>query len=191
MEKVVIMGSGPAGLTAAVYCARANLTPVVIAGDLPGGQLTQTTEVENYPGFPDGVLGFDLMQAMQRQAERFRITCAERHGIGGGTSSQADRTGSSLAGGDTVETRSLVIATGARQRWLDIPSEAALKTKGVSSCATCDGAFFPGVPIVVVGGGDSAVEEALFLTRFASKVYVVHRRDQLRGVQDHAGAGIP
>ena len=191
MEKLTIVGSGPAGLTASIYAARADLEPLVLAGDLPGGQLTQTTEVENYPGFPEGILGFDLMQALQKQAERFgarvRFEVVTKAELKTGGPHRL-----TLSGGDAVEPPGLIVATGARPRWIGLPSEEALKNKGVSACATCDGAFFRGVPIVVVGGGDSALEEAMFLTRFGSRVYLVHRRDQLRAskiMQDRALGG--
>ena len=179
METLVIIGTGPAGLTAALYAARGSMNPLVLAGNLPGGQLTQTTEVENFPGFPTGIQGFDLMEAFQKQAERFgaRLRNAIVTGVAlvpGGPQRLT------LGDGSVLETRALIIATGARPRWLGLESETALRNKGVSSCATCDGAFFRGVPIVVVGGGDSALEEALFLTHFGSRVLVVHRRDELR-----------
>lgn len=179
-ETLVIVGTGPAGLTAAVYAARANINPLLIDGILPGGQLTQTTEVENYPGFPEGISGFLLMQNMRQQAERFGTrflsdTVEKSELTNGGPQVLT------LGSGEQLETQTLIIATGARPRWLGVPGEDELKNKGVSACATCDGAFFRGVPIAVIGGGDSALEEALFLTRFGSKVYVVHRRNQLRG----------
>lgn len=179
MENIVIVGSGPAGLTAAVYAARAGLNPLVLGGNLPGGQLTQTTEVENFPGFPKGVQGYDLMEAMQAQAERFgtRVKSAmvERCELKPGGPQKLF-----LTGGTVLETKTLIIATGAAPRWIGLDSEHQLKNKGVSSCATCDGAFFRNVPIAVVGGGDTALEEAMFLTRFGSKVTLIHRRDQLR-----------
>ena len=179
MEKLTILGTGPAGFTAAIYAARANLDPLVLDGDLPGGQLTQTTDVENYPGFAEGVGGYELMDGFRRQATRFSTRIRSEQ------VQEADlRAGGpqrlTLTGGEILETEGLIIATGAQPRWLGLESESALKNKGVSSCATCDGAFFRDVPICVVGGGDSAMEEALFLTRFATKVTVIHRRDELR-----------
>ena len=179
MEKVVIIGTGCAGLTAAVYTARANLSPLVLTGILPGGLLTTTSIVENYPGFPEGVDGFELMQRMQQQAEKFgaRVKFA--------TVEAADLSKSPFtltADGETVETQTVIIATGASHRHLGLESEARLEKKGVTYCATCDGALpvFRNQPLVVVGGGDSACEEALYLTRFASTVHLVHRRDELR-----------
>ena len=178
-EKLVIVGSGPAGYTAAIYAARANLNPLLYSGMLPGGLLTQTTEVENFPGVPESVLGFDLVTAMQAQAERFgtriEYDAVEKFELTDGGIQKLI-----LPSGDVVETEALIIATGASPRYLGLPNEERLRNHGVSACATCDGAFFKDVPVVVVGGGDSAMEEATFLTRFASKVYVVHRRDELR-----------
>lgn len=178
-EKLVIVGSGPAGYTAAIYAARANLNPLLYSGMLPGGLLTQTTEVENFPGFPESVLGFDLVTAMQAQAERFgtriEYDAVEKFELTDGGIQKLI-----LPSGDVVETEALIIATGASPRYLGLPNEERLRNHGVSACATCDGAFFKDVPVVVIGGGDSAMEEATFLTRFASKIYVVHRRDELR-----------
>ena len=176
--KIIIIGSGPAGLTAAIYAARAGLRPLIFAGDQPGGLLTQTSDIENFPGFPEPLPGFELMSRMQQQAERFgaRIeydaVTALTLSDGG---AQIARTGSG-----EWSAEALIFATGASPRWLGIPSEEKFRNRGVSACATCDGAFYRDVPVIVVGGGDSAMEEALFLTRFASKVYVVHRRDALR-----------
>jgi len=188
MENIIIIGSGPAGLTAATYAARANLNPLVLAGNLPGGQLTQTTEIENFPGFPTGIVGFELMANMQKQAERLgaRVKNALVKSVEfvDGASHKLI-----LSNDEVLESKAVIIATGASPRWLGIPSEEALKNKGVSACATCDGAFFKGVPVAVVGGGDTAMEEAVFLTHFASKVYIIHRRDQLRAskvMQDRA-----
>lgn len=177
MEKLVIVGTGCAGWTAAIYSARANLEPLVLAGTQLGGQLSTTTEVENFPGFPEGIMGPDLMMRMQTQAEKFgarvkyatvtsierqdgffRLTCDEGH----------------------YDARCIILATGASARHLGLPNEKALIGHGLTSCATCDGAFYRDVPVCVVGGGDSACEEALFLTRFASNVYLIHRRHELR-----------
>ncbi len=178
MENVVILGSGAAGFTAAIYCARANLSPVIIEGTQPGGQLTTTNDVENFPGFPEGVDGFSLMDMLRKQAERFG-TCF----VSGAVTScnlRATPVTVTLDTGETMETRTLIIATGASAKYLGIPSEQALIGKGVSACATCDGAFFKNVPVAIVGGGDTAMEEASFLTRFASRVHLIHRRDKFR-----------
>ena len=178
MEKLVIIGSGPAGLTAAVYAARANLKPLLIAGNLPGGLLTQTSEVENFPGFPDGINGFELMLAMQNQAEKFgaRIEINTVESV-----NFSDKVHTiNLEDGSVITAEAVIIATGASPRWLGLESESRLKNCGVSACATCDGAFFTDLDVVVAGGGDSAMEEALFLTKFAKSVTVVHRRSELR-----------
>jgi thioredoxin reductase (NADPH) len=177
MERVIIIGSGPAGLTAAVYAARANLKPLVLAGGLYGGQLMLTTDVENYPGFADGIMGPDLMIRFREQAERFgaRIENVDVTSVDFTKRPLIVRTPQEEFRGETV-----IVATGASARWLDIPGEERLRGRGVSSCATCDGAFFRGKQIFVVGGGDSAAEEALFLTRFGKSVTLVHRRDRLR-----------
>jgi thioredoxin reductase (NADPH) len=180
MRDVVILGAGPAGLTAAIYAARANHAPVVITGPLFGGQLALTTEVENFPGFPDGVLGPELMELMKRQAERFGAE------IRIGDVTDVELTQSLLRmtfNGELIETKSLIIATGASARLLDVPGEREFFGRGVSTCATCDGFFYRDKTVAVVGGGDSAVEEGTFLTRYASKVFLVHRRDRLRASQ--------
>jgi thioredoxin reductase (NADPH) len=179
MEKVVIIGSGCAGLTAALYCARANLKPLVLTGSQPGGLLTTTTVVENYPGFPEGIDGYELMTRMQKQAERFGAT------IKNGTVESADLSTEPFlltVDGETLQTETLIIASGAGHRHLGLKSEHLLENKGVTYCATCDGALpiFRSKPLVVVGGGDSACEEAMYLTRFGSEVFLVHRRDSLR-----------
>ena len=173
----VILGTGCAGLTAAIYAARANLKPLVIEGHEPGGQLSITTLVENFPGWPEGIQGPQLIENMKQQAARFGAEFRMGH------VSAADLSKRPLelkVGSETIRTRTLVIASGASARWLGLPSEQALIGHGVSSCATCDGFFFSGKEIAVVGGGDSAMEEALFLTRFATKVTLLHRREQFR-----------
>jgi thioredoxin reductase (NADPH) len=177
IRNVVIMGSGCAGHTAALYTARANLKPLIIEGHEPGGQLSLTTLVENFPGFPEGIQGPELIENMRKQAARFGAEYRTGHMV---KADLSKRLFELSLGKDTVLTRTLIIASGASARWLELPNEQALIGHGVSSCATCDGFFFSGKEIAVIGGGDSAMEEAIFLTRFASKVTLIHRREQFR-----------
>ncbi len=178
MEKVVILGTGIAGCTAAIYAARANLNPLVISGPEDGGQLTLTTDVENFPGFPEGVQGPALVEMCKKQAERF----GTRFKVDIATEFKKVKNVFELVlmGGEKVQTKTLIVATGASARWLGIPSEEKYKGRGVTTCAVCDGAFFKGKEVVVIGGGDSAMEESQFLTKFATKVTVIHRKDSFR-----------
>ncbi len=184
VRNVIIIGSGCSGLTAAIYAARANLSPLVIDGHEPGGQLAITTLVENFPGFPDGIQGPELIDNMRKQAERFGAQFRTGHVASVDLSQKKEGLGTKPIevnlGRETLLARALIIASGASARWLDLPNEKALIGHGVSSCATCDGFFFSGKDIAVIGGGDSAMEEAIFLTRFASKVTLIHRRSEFR-----------
>src|SRR5438093_2923294 len=186
VQDITILGSGPAGLTAAIYAARANLKPLLVEGLMAGGQLNLTSDVENYPGFPKGILGPELMVEFRQQAERFGTQFLV------GDATKVELTHKPIlvhVENQVIETRALILATGASAKWLGLESETALLGRGVSSCATCDGFFFRDRNLVVVGGGDTALEEALYLTRMVKQVSVIHRRDQLRGskiMQDRA-----
>ena len=185
-ENVVIIGSGPSGLTAAIYLARASLSPLVYEGTMPGGQLTQTTDIENFPGFKEGLPGFDLMGNMKEQAKRFGARCEMR------TVSRIEGEVGNFkltVGADIVCAKNIILSMGSTPRKLGLPNEDSFYGKGLSTCATCDGAFYRNEDVAIVGGGDSAIEEAIFLTRFVKKVYLIHRRDELRAskvMQDRA-----
>lgn len=180
MEKLIIIGSGPAGLTAGIYASRANLSPIIIEGNVPGGQLIWTTVVENFPGFPEGVLGPELMQKMKKQAEKFgaRVVSESVKNV-----DFKNKPFKVVTDQNSYEAEAVIIASGARSRMLNLANESQFLSKGVHTCATCDGAFYRNKEIIVAGGGDSAMEEAAFLTKFAKKVYVVHRKEALNASQ--------
>ena len=180
-RKVIILGSGPAGYTAAIYTARANLSPLMITGNEPGGQLMTTTDVENYPGYPKGVTGPDMMEDLRQQAERFGTEIHYDLAVEADLSQRPFRL--TLDGGDVFTCDALIISTGATAKYLGLPSEQRLMNKGVTACATCDGHFFAGQDVAVVGGGDTAMEEAQYLTRMCNKVHLIHRRDEFRASQ--------
>ncbi|MEH3072894.1 thioredoxin-disulfide reductase [Bacillus mobilis] len=189
MHKVVILGTGPAGLTAAIYLARANMNPLIIEGTQPGGQLTTTTDVENFPGFPDGIMGPELMDNMRKQAERFGAEFKNGWVEKVDVSKRPFKI--TVTGMEEIEAESIIVSTGASAKLLGIPGEKENMGRGVGTCATCDGSFYRGKKVIVVGGGDSAMEEANFLTKFATEVHIVHRRDELRAskiMQDRAKA---
>ena len=185
MENVIIIGTGPAGYTAAIYAARAELSPVILTGSQPGGQLTTTNEVENFPGFPDGIMGPELMNKMQAQAERFgtrvefgiEVIKVTKNDDGTFAVTTKPVYGSEET---VIQTKTVIVASGATARYMGIEGEEKYQNKGLTACAVCDGAFYKGMPVAVIGGGDSACEEADFLTKYATKVYLVHRRDELR-----------
>lgn len=189
MHKVVILGTGPAGLTAAIYLARASMNPIIIEGTQPGGQLTTTTEVENFPGFPDGIMGPELMDNMRKQAERFGAEFKNGWVEKVDVSKRPFKI--TVTGLGEIESAAIIVSTGASAKLLGIPGEKEHMGRGVGTCATCDGFFYRGKKVIVVGGGDSAMEEANFLTKFATEVHIVHRRDELRAskiMQDRAKA---